>query len=142
MPDLCRTSLSTCVLYEETECYWQLLSHGISLNDIWPVNCEENPYSNRNKITKMTIQAANGEALTRPVLYVIQNFPTDLYDDVFKFSLWPGAWRVVLDAGFLRVTESVSNPAPLPPQDLLGHWFLSRSLPQLFVPGSSLAIGC
>nr|KAG5692172.1 hypothetical protein BaRGS_008718 [Batillaria attramentaria] len=35
------------------------------------------------------------------------------------------AWRVVLDAGFLRV----SNQAPLSPQDLLGHWFLSRSLP-------------
>nr|KAG5689654.1 hypothetical protein BaRGS_026769 [Batillaria attramentaria] len=25
--------------------------------------------------------------------------------------------------------EGVSNPAPLPPQDLLGQWFLSRSLP-------------
>nr|KAG5699968.1 hypothetical protein BaRGS_001787 [Batillaria attramentaria] len=30
--------------------------------------------------------------------------------------------------------EGVSNPAPLPPQDLLGRWFLPRSLPQLFVP--------
>ena len=39
------------------------------------------------------------------------------------------AWRVVLDAGFLRV----SDPAPLPPQYLLGHWFLSRSLPQIFI---------
>ena len=27
----------------------------------------------------------------------------------------------------------MSNPAPLPLQDLLGHWFLSRSLPQIFV---------
>ena len=29
--------------------------------------------------------------------------------------------------------EGVSNPAPLPPQYLLGHWFLSRSLPQIFI---------
>ena len=27
----------------------------------------------------------------------------------------------------------VSDPAPLPPQYLLGHWFLSRSLPQIFI---------
>ncbi|KAK7486589.1 hypothetical protein BaRGS_00022114 [Batillaria attramentaria] len=113
MPDLCRDISLNMVLYEETECYWQLLSHGISLNDIWPVNCEENPYSkydtahnlfdiyfthgclftlhtsSRNKITKMTIQAANGEA-SPAVLYVIQNFPTDLYDDVFKFLTLAG----------------------------------------------------
>ena len=40
------------------------------------------------------------------------------------------AWRVVLDAGFLRV-------CPIQPhflrQYLLGHWFLSRSLPQIFI---------
>ena len=29
--------------------------------------------------------------------------------------------------------EGVSDPAPLPPQYLLGHWFLSRSLPQRFI---------
>ena len=29
--------------------------------------------------------------------------------------------------------EGVSNPAPLPPQYLLSHWFLSRSLPQIFI---------
>ena len=29
--------------------------------------------------------------------------------------------------------EGVSDPAPLPPQYLLGHWFLSRSLPQIFI---------
>ena len=40
------------------------------------------------------------------------------------------AWRVVLHAGFLR---GVSDPAPLPPQYLLGQWFLSRSLPQIFI---------
>ena len=28
--------------------------------------------------------------------------------------------------------EGVSDPAPLPPQYLLSHWFLSRSLPQIF----------
>ena len=29
----------------------------------------------------------------------------------------------------------MSDPAPLPLQNLLGHWFLSRSLPQIFVWG-------
>ena len=29
--------------------------------------------------------------------------------------------------------EGVSDPAPLPPQYLLGHWFLSHSLPQIFI---------
>ena len=29
--------------------------------------------------------------------------------------------------------EGVSDPAPLPPQYLLGHWFLSRSLQQIFI---------
>ena len=29
--------------------------------------------------------------------------------------------------------EGVSDPAPLPPQYLLGHWFLPRSLPQVFI---------
>ena len=28
--------------------------------------------------------------------------------------------------------HGVSDPTPLPPQYLLGHWFLSRSLPQIF----------
>ena len=37
--------------------------------------------------------------------------------------------------------EGVSDPAPLPPQYLLGHWFLSRSLPQIFISDLSLAIG-
>ena len=29
--------------------------------------------------------------------------------------------------------EGLSDPAPLPPQYLLGHWFLSRLLPQIFI---------
>ena len=29
--------------------------------------------------------------------------------------------------------EGVSDPVPLPPQYLIGHWFLSRSLPQIFI---------
>ena len=29
--------------------------------------------------------------------------------------------------------EGVSDPVPLSPQHLLGHWFLSRSLPQIFI---------
>lgn len=112
-PELCRDISLNLVLYEETEVYWQLLTRGMSLNDLWPVNCEENPYSkyymahnlfdiyftygclftihtsSRNKITKMTIQAANGQA-SPAVLYVIQNFPTDLYDDVFKYLMLAG----------------------------------------------------
>ncbi|KAK7107446.1 hypothetical protein V1264_015378 [Littorina saxatilis] len=112
-PELCRDVSLNLVLYEETEVYWQLLTRGMSLNDLWPVNCQENPYSryytahnlfdiyftygclftihtsSRNKITKMTIQAANGQA-SPAVLYVIQNFPTDLYDDVFKYLMLAG----------------------------------------------------
>ena len=40
------------------------------------------------------------------------------------------AWRVVLDAGFLRVCPI--RPHFLP-QYLFGHWFLSRSLSQIFI---------
>ena len=29
--------------------------------------------------------------------------------------------------------DGVSDPAPLPPQYLLGHWYLSSSLPQIFI---------
>ena len=29
--------------------------------------------------------------------------------------------------------EGVSDPSPLPPQYLLGHWFLFRSPPQIFI---------
>ena len=39
------------------------------------------------------------------------------------------AWRVMLDACFLRV----SDPALLPLQNLFCYWFLSRSLPQVFI---------
>ena len=31
------------------------------------------------------------------------------------------------------ISEGVSDPASLPPQYLLGHWFLSPSLPQIFI---------
>ena len=31
------------------------------------------------------------------------------------------------------LTVGVPDPAPLPPQYLHGHWFLSRSLPQIFI---------
>ena len=36
--------------------------------------------------------------------------------------------------------EVVSNPTPLPPQYLLGHWFLSRSLPQIFISDLLLSL--
>ena len=36
---------------------------------------------------------------------------------------------MVLDAGFW----GVSDPVPRPRQCLLGHWFLSCSLPQIFI---------
>ena len=113
VPELCRDISLNMVLYEQTEVYWRLLSRGMPLNDLWPVNSDDYPYSkyyvadslfdiyftygclftihtsSRNKITKMTIQAANGEA-SPAVLYVIQNFPTDLYDDVFKYLILAG----------------------------------------------------
>ncbi|CAG5126283.1 unnamed protein product [Candidula unifasciata] len=113
MPDLSQDISLKLVLYEETECYWKILHEGMHLNDLWPINCEENRYSKyytthslfniyfnysclftihtsgRNKITKITIQAANGPA-SPSVLYVIQNFPTDLYDDVFKYLILAG----------------------------------------------------
>lgn len=114
-PELCRDLSLNLVLYEETEVYWQLLARGMALNDLWPVHCrgQEDPHSkyymahnlfdiyftygclstlhtsSRNKITKMTIQAANGQA-SPAVLYVIQNFPADLYDDVFKYLMLAG----------------------------------------------------
>ena len=44
------------------------------------------------------------------------------------------------DAG-CWLPEGVSNPAPLPPQYLLGHWFLPRSLPQVFVSGHWPGLG-
>ena len=34
----------------------------------------------------------------------------------------------------------MSDPAPLPPQYLLGHWFLSRSLPQIFISDLLLSL--
>ena len=56
---------------------------------------------------------------------------------VFPCGFQVRAWRVVLDAGFLRV-------CPIQPhfllQYLLGHWFLSRSLPQIFI--SDLLLSC
>jgi hypothetical protein len=121
-PELCRDVSLNLVLYDETEVYWQLLSRGKSLNDIWPVHEDRDldeeavsasgaaggrPLPNlfdvyftygclltlhtfsRNKITRMTIQAANGAA-SPAVLHVIQNFPTDLHDDVFKYLMLAG----------------------------------------------------
>ena len=37
--------------------------------------------------------------------------------------------------------EGVSDPAPLPLQYLLGHWFLSHSLPQIFISDLLLPLG-
>ena len=37
--------------------------------------------------------------------------------------------------------EGVSDPAPLPPQYLLGHWFMSCSLPQIFISDLLLPLG-
>ena len=49
------------------------------------------------------------------------------------------------DAG-CWLPEGVSDPAPLPPQHLLGHWFLSRSHTaentQFTVPWDCLLVGC
>ena len=121
-PELCRDVSLNLVLYEETDVYWQLLTRGMALNDLWPVHTDtediydNNPTNNstkdsmshnlfdvyftygclltlhtgsRNKITKMTIQAANGQA-SPAVLHVIQNFPTDLDDEAFKYLMLAG----------------------------------------------------
>ena len=44
---------------------------------------------------------------------------------LFPYGFQVRAWRVVPDG--------VSDPAPFPPQYLLSHWFLSSSLPQIFI---------
>ena len=49
---------------------------------------------------------------------------------LFPWGFQIRASRVVLDDGFLRVCPTQT---PFPPQYLLGHWFLSRSLPQIFI---------
>ena len=51
-------------------------------------------------------------------LHLLRGRPLFLFPCGFQVR----AWRVVLDA------EVVSYPAPLPPQYLLGYWFLSRPL--------------
>ena len=38
--------------------------------------------------------------------------------------------------------EGVSDPAPLPLQYRFGHWFLSSSLPQIFIPDLLLPWNC
>ena len=48
------------------------------------------------------------------------------------FPLWVPGQGLACGAG-CWLPEGVSDPAPLPPQYLLGHWFLSRSLPQIFI---------
>ena len=48
-----------------------------------------------------------------------------------SFPLWVPGQGLVCGAG-CWLPEGVSDPAPLPQQYLLGHWFLSRSLPQIF----------
>ena len=56
-------------------------------------------------------------------LQLLRGWPLFLFPCGFQVR----AWRVVLDA------EGVSDPAPLSLQYLLGHWFLSCSLPQIFI---------
>ena len=41
--------------------------------------------------------------------------------------------RVLACGAGCWLPEGAYDPAPLPPQYLLGHWFLSRSLPQIFI---------
>lgn len=143
-PELCRDVSLNLVLYDETEVYWQLLSRGMSLNDIWPVHEEQDREGegvgssssksgdstlpnlfdvyftygclltlhtfSRNRITRMTIQAANGSA-SAAVLHVIQNFPTDLHDDVFKylmlagFTLTPSAMQRMASANIDKAAQ-------------------------------------
>ena len=45
----------------------------------------------------------------------------------------PAGSRSGLGLAGCWLLEGVSDPAPLHPQYLLGHWFLSCSLPQIFI---------
>ena len=59
-------------------------------------------------------------------LQLLRGRPLFLFACGFQVRAWrcgAGCW----------LPEGVSDPAPLPPQYLLGHWFLSRSLPPIFI---------
>ena len=47
--------------------------------------------------------------------------------------LFPCGFQVRACCVVLSNPEGVSDPAPLPPLYLFGHWFLSRSLPQISI---------
>ena len=49
-----------------------------------------------------------------------------------SFPLWVPGQGLGCGAG-CWLPEGVSDPAPLPPHCLLGHWFLSCSLLQIFI---------
>ena len=59
-------------------------------------------------------------------LHLLRGWPLFLFPCGFQVR----TWRVVAGCW---LPEGVSDPAPLPPQYLFGHWFLSRSLPQIFI---------
>ena len=50
----------------------------------------------------------------------------------YPLSLWVPGQGLACRTG-CWFPEGVSDPAPLPPQNLLCHWFLSRSLQQIFI---------
>ena len=51
---------------------------------------------------------------------------------LFSLPLWVPCQGLACGAG-CWLPEGEFHPAPLPPQYLLGHWFLSSSLPQIFI---------
>ena len=65
--------------------------------------------------------------------------PTVARPASLSLPLWVPGQGLVCGAG-CWLPEDVSDPAPLPPQYLLGHWFLSRSLPQVFISDLLLPI--
>ena len=65
--------------------------------------------------------------------------PTVARPASLSLPLWVPGQGLACGAG-CWLPEGVSDPAPLPPQYLLSHWFLSHSLPQIFIPGLLLPL--
>ena len=66
-------------------------------------------------------------------LFLTVSPPAAARPSPLPFTLRVPTQGLSCDAG-CWLPEGMTNPAPLPPQDLPCHRFLARSLPQIFVP--------
>ena len=66
-------------------------------------------------------------------LQLLRGRPLFLFPCGFQVRVWRVPGQGLACGAGCWLSEGVSDPAPLPPQYLLGHWFLSRSLPQIFI---------